>query len=563
MRRSIAILLFGLISAALAVPSAAAAPQELLYAGTRTGPAPTGLPPTTPATLRFICEDGVCVREDADHSAWRITIVDGVGRNSGSEPESGDPCTDDFLEGVTWDITIDAQRLNAVMNFTSEYDKKCPAPAGQTRRVSARPFSVTYEGELVSGECVFQAGGCEASNSPSNAPSGTPPQASATPAPGPASPGSPAGPPGTSSRLGTGDPAARSVVSGLIPPQELSVEPPQLLLAVALTIILVLLVAFPTALLNSATESGSDRFSAWWRGRGKATAHTPAVEADGTAPDAVAVDPPTGPAEPEAQPGSRRGWWWAAGGVAVAGLISCFVDPQFGFNPGSLRLLASVLVGFAVDVALGWLVTIWLVRRIIPGATHDYVFKPVSLVVVVAAVVLTRVTGFEPGIVFGLVAGVAFGAVAAGAAHGKAALAQLGYAFGAAVLAWLAYGALSSQMASGDDFWSTFLLETLGSIAIGGMAALPIALFPVRGLAGQAIWEWNRWIWAGAYAVGLFAFFVVLMPMPFSWQQVQLSLVAWLTIYLAYLGAAVVLWLVLARPLRGGVGLEAGKERVG
>ena len=531
MRRLVAILLFTLVAVGLAAPAAAAAPQELVYSGTRTGPAPAGMPSTMPAALSFWCEDGVCVRVDAEHVAWRIPIVDGVGRSAGSEPEVGDPCGDDFIEAISWDITIDARRLSAVLNFTSEYDKECPAPAGQLKRVSGRPYSVRYEGDLVRGECVFAPDGC-GSAAPSTQPSATPS-------------GAAAGPDQTSSRLGTGDPAARSVVSGLVPPQELAVQPPQLLLAVVVTIILVLLVAFPTALLNSATESGSDRFSQWWQGRGRRPP-------EGVAAGGAGASAPGHTAAVAAAPASRGSWWWAAAGVAAAGLISGFVDPQFGFNPGSLRLLASILVGFAVDVGLGWLVTIWLVRRLAPGATHSFVFRPVSLVIVGAAVVLTRVTGFEPGIVFGLVAGVAFGAVAARAAQGKAALVQLGYAFGVALLAWLGYGVVAGATTAGDDFWATFFLETLGSIAIGGMASLPIALFPVRGLAGQAVWEWNRWIWGASYAVGLFAFFLVLMPMPFSWQEVQLSLVGWLTIYAAYLGVALVMWLVLARPWHKG-----------
>jgi hypothetical protein len=130
----------------------------------------------------------------------------------------------------------------------------------------------------------------------------------------------------------------------------------------------------------------------------------------------------------------------------------------------------------------------------------------------------------------------------------RAALTTLGYAFGVALIAWILYGMMGGGAASGGSFWTTFIIEMLASVAIGGMAALPIALFPVRGLPGSTIWKWNRWIWAGCYAVGLIAFFIVLMPMPFSWAGVSLDLSAWIGIYLAYLVAAVVLWLLIARP---------------
>ncbi len=106
------------------------------------------------------------------------------------------------------------------------------------------------------------------------------------------------------------------------------------------------------------------------------------------------------------------------------------------------------------------------------------------------------------------------------------------------------------QATSGDSFWSTFLVETLSAMAVGGMAALPIALFPLRGLPGHAVWAWNRFVWAGCYVVGLFAFFVVLMPMPFSWEGVHWDLGAWIGVYLAYAVFAVAAWLFLARPWR-------------
>lgn len=323
-----------------------------------------------------------------------------------------------------------------------------------------------------------------------------------------------------SSELGSGNPAAPSVLSALAAPEQVAADlsPARLALTAALTVVLVLLVAFPTALLNSAVDTGVDRFSTWLRQRRVAR-------------------PASG-----ASRSWTSTWWWAACGVAAAALISAFVDPQFGFNPGSVRMLLSLLVGFALDVVLGWFLVIWLAKRLIPDARHSFSFTPITLLVVIAAVLFTRITGFEPGIVFGLVAGVSFGALVSKAQSARVVLLPLGFALLLGVLAWLGYGLIPAS----DSFWPTFLQETLASVAIGGMAALPIALVPLRGLAGHTIWQWSRWAWAGCYAVGLMAFFTVLMPMPFSWSEVSLDLVSWLVIYVAYALIAVVLWLVSA-----------------
>jgi hypothetical protein len=291
------------------------------------------------------------------------------------------------------------------------------------------------------------------------------------------------------------------------------VEGKAVLLALIVAVVLVLLVAFPTTLLNSAAEQGSDRFSAWWRRRRGLG---------------------------EADPGR---WWWAASGVLAAGVVASFVDPEFGLNPGSLRTLVSVLVGFLVDVVIGWSVVVWVTRRLNPGAVASFAFKPVSLVLVALAVLFTRITDFEPGIIFGLVAGVSFGALLDRAGEARASLVTLGYGFVVALVAWLGYSLLGAPQGT----VAVFASETLSAVAIAGMAALPIALFPLPGMPGKAVFTWNRPVWMGAYLVGLAAFFIVLMPMPFSWEQVDWSLRAWIGVYLAYLAAAVVAYLVVAR----------------
>ena len=240
----------------------------------------------------------------------------------------------------------------------------------------------------------------------------------------------------------------------------------------------------------------------------------------------------------------RDGWPLAAAGVLAASVISSFVSPDFGFNAASIRVFLSILLSFVLDAVVGWFVVVWLVRRANPGAKPSFTFAPLTLLVVIAAVIFTRITGFQPGIVFGLVAGVTFGAVLATSGKAKATLISLGYGFAIAVIAWIGYGLLEGA----EGAVAVFTRETLSSLAIGGIAALPIALVPLRGLSGHTVFAWKRWVWITAYAVGLVGFFLVLMPRPFSWAEVPLSIGAWIGIYLAYAVAAVGLWLALVRP---------------
>lgn len=321
----------------------------------------------------------------------------------------------------------------------------------------------------------------------------------------------------STSRLASGEPNAPSVLSALRTSGD--IEARSVVLSALLTIVLVLLIAFPTTLLNSAAEQGSDRFSAWWRRR----------RHRGEPPDPTSS--------------SGAPWWWAAGGVLGAGVISSFVDPQFGLNAGSVRTVFSIFVGFAVEVVLGWVVVVWLVRRTMPAATASFVFRPFSLGLVAAAVAVTRVTGFEPGIIFGLVAGVGFASLAGHSAEAKAALAPLGYGAVVALFAWSAFHLVDQATST----TGVFMAEALSAMAVAGLAALPIALFPVPGMPGAVVFAWSRRAWLAFYAFGLFAFFVVLLPTPYAWDEVGWTLKAWVIGYLVYLAFAVAAWAVLNR----------------
>lgn len=351
------------------------------------------------------------------------------------------------------------------------------------------------------------------------------------------------GPGGASSvsSLASGSWTAPSTLSGLPTVAEAPIFPTQLALSLLVTLILLILVALPTALLNSASEQLTERFGDW---RGQRRAARAAKSVAEPAPD----DAP----EPQTDVVPRhivwRGWPLAALTVLAAALISAFSDPEFGLNPGSLRLIASIAIGFAIEVVLGWTVVVLLVRRLAPGRAA-FEAKPVTLLVVVGAVVLTRLTGFEPGVLFGVVAGVAFAGLTAAAQRARPVLIALGYAFVLALLAWLGYSVLVA--AGAGDGASIFAIETLAAVAASGIAALPIALVPLRGLPGHAVWVWNRWVWVGCYAVGLFAFFFVLMPMPPSWGETSWPLWGWIGAYAIYAVAAVCLWAIAARPWRG------------
>ncbi|WP_345803114.1 hypothetical protein AAIB33_08545 [Microbacterium sp. AZCO] len=469
---------------------------------------------------------GIVVPDDTVLAALGDAAWELPGRLKASGARSGTICGESPAFTPDWSTALALDGDGVTGSVVGEPISEECAGIDTFRAFEPGRRSVITASTLIEGACWFTDEGCvTASATPTESPSPTPSASTSSPTFSPSASAGTETPEPTpaaalnSSQLGTGSPAAPSVLSALATPAEAAVSAQQLMWGGILTLILIVLVAFPTALLNSAVEQGNDRFSNWWTGR-----HT--TGRTGT--------------------GWNRTWPWAALGVLLAAILSSFVDPSFGLNPGSGRVLLSILVSFAIDVVIGWAVTVWLVRAAVPRATHAYGFQPATLLIVVVAVVFTRLTHFEPGIVFGLVAGVAFGALAGRADEGRAALVPMIYAYLLGLLGWLGYAAMGGGEASGRSFWDTFAVETLSAMAIAGMAALPIALFPVRGLAGQAIFRWSRSLWVACYVVGLLSFFVVLMPMPSSWDEVGLDLIVWVALYVAYAVVAVVAWLAVS-----------------
>ena len=202
-------------------------------------------------------------------------------------------------------------------------------------------------------------------------------------------------------------------------------------------------------------------------------------------------------------------------------------------------------------MVLGWLVVVWLVRRTVPGAAASFTFRPLSLVLVAAAVVFTRMTGFEPGIIFGLVAGVGFAALVGRAAEARASMAPLAYGAAVAIIAWGAYHLVNE--ATGTT--AVFVAEALSAMAVAGLAALPIALFPVPSDAGRhRVRVEPTGCWLGCYAFGLFGFFVVLLPTPYAWDEVGWTLKGWVLADVAYLLVAVTVWGAVSRARPNGPG---------
>jgi hypothetical protein len=455
---------------------------------------------------------GVNPRYFRDVPRVGIPIVLSQGRGTIDQKMSQDPCDDNDVSHGAGTMQVEASGDAIRMTWIVE-SRLCSDVDGVLYVLEG--VRETWSGAYASGDpCMVEPSSCASSPTPSDSSQPTPSAggtAGTTPPPGTPTPiASPTA--GAAPALDT-----PSILSTLPVLADSGASTIQVCVAVALALILVLLIAFPTALLNSAVER------------------------------AVSDPPHMAEASP---PRHLEGWRQAGLAVAAAAVISGFVHPDFGVNPQSVRVLASIAIAFVVEGIIGSSVLISLVRRAKPDVAARFVVKPFTLLIVVGAVIVTRVTHFEPAIIFGLVAGVTFSGLLTRADRALSVVVSLGYGFAIALLAWVVYSALRQADLDGGDFGFVFVTETLASFAIAGVAALPIVLVPLYGLPGYAVFTWKKMAWGASYFAGLFCFFVLLMPMPEAWDEVPLPLVVWVSLYVAYSVIAVVAWLIVraARP---------------
>jgi hypothetical protein len=201
--------------------------------------------------------------------------------------------------------------------------------------------------------------------------------------------------------------------------------------------------------------------------------------------------------------GSRLG---VAVFTAVAAALCALLDPSFGSDARSLWTYLGMLAGIVI-VTVAFAVPAWLIHG--RAARPSVKVIPLSLAVGVLCVAISRVTGFQPGYLYGLLIGVAFARELNRAEEARVVAASAGLMLVAAFAAWIALAALPSGEAS--SFALLSVRTALAAVLVAGLEGVAFGLLPFRFLPGEALFAGNRALWAALLGAGMFAFFHVLI----------------------------------------------------
>jgi hypothetical protein len=422
---------------------------------------------TAPGTLTIDClaDGATCtVTATMDGGLWAAVSADVIGAGVLRSVQEArlDNCPDGQISRDALEVRYDAAAATATRARLNE-PRTCEDGPGST--LYSQDITWSFDGALVD----YTAPLAEPSSAPS-------------PSAGP-SPSDSSGPPadGSGSHDGAADATVDRPFAASVPTAaQISTDPAVLLQSALLAALLVFLMPFPSQLFNSTLEAHEDDVRRWFR--------------------LDRIDSAVG----------RIGAFWAswAGVVTftlLATLLYAFLDPGFGFDVGSLATFLGMLLGIVL-VTAAFSVPLLLAHRR-HGDPPTVKVVPISLLIGVACVLVTRLTGFQPGYLYGLLIGLAFARELSAAEEGRATAIGAGLMLAIAIACWLALGVLPTD----DAFGLVVLRTALAALMVAGLEGVVFGLLPMRFLPGEPLYAWNRVAWAALLGIGAFAFFHLLI----------------------------------------------------
>ena len=204
------------------------------------------------------------------------------------------------------------------------------------------------------------------------------------------------------------------------------------------------------------------------------------------------------------------GWPLVVLGLTV--LIYGFVEPGFGLNGRSAVVAASILlcVGTTTYVTEGG--EALFARRRYRQSTGVRPF-PFAMIVAIVGVVLSRVVGFGPGVIYGFVGTTVYlrPSTLSREEAGKSVFVPLLALLAVCIAAWMLVIPLRSWSSDAHAEIPAFFEGAAVSIFVGGLQGLFFSMIPMSFMDGEKIWRWNKLVWLGLASISTFLFWHVLL----------------------------------------------------
>jgi hypothetical protein len=298
--------------------------------------------------------------------------------------------------------------------------------------------------------------------------------------------------------LGTAAAAAPSLAYALPSPLEISLAPQDVARSVGIMSLIMLLLGAPTPIFNSTLSANRALIERY--ARRKLPRRVRRATGGGSM----------------ARVGHRVAalsttWRGFAVYLALITLLYACLDSNFPFS-GAPRTLFTTLVSIAFGTAVSQIPgEIYVRRRYGEGGKVRLVLWTLGLAA--GCVLITRVTGVQPGYVYGIIGGFTFKAALTKDDNGRMTWRGMVILLAAGFAAWFLRIPFQpgTGLIGGDV--GAIANQLLAGIFIGAVESSAIGLMPLRFLSGHTLFSWSRRRWALLWGLGLVLFaHVILYP---------------------------------------------------
>ena len=197
--------------------------------------------------------------------------------------------------------------------------------------------------------------------------------------------------------------------------------------------------------------------------------------------------------------------------LGLAALLFAFEDPTFGFNDETVVLTLSFLAAF---VALTYVYEggqlLMTNRYGVPAAIQIF---PTGVIIAIVFVLVSRIQGFQPGLVFGFIAAhtLTAPAVMTREQQGKQVLWPALAMLSVCVIAWLLASPARDLAQDGDSMWAALPEGIAVGVFVAGIESLFLTMIPIKFMDGHKLISWSKPAWAAIALSSGFLFWHAMM----------------------------------------------------
>jgi hypothetical protein len=275
-----------------------------------------------------------------------------------------------------------------------------------------------------------------------------------------------------------------ALVTSLAQPDQVGTSAKSLVVSAVGALGLLLAIAFPSQLFNSTLDENYDEVRGWF-----------------------------GFHRPHDDEALRHQVLEFIGFVLLGGLLYGLLSPDLAFDRSSAALVLGLSLSLVV-VSLGFRIPHMLYVHHRDGEWGRLRVLPGTAIVAVVCVALSRLIGFQPGYLYGLIAGLAIRRQLAAETSGALTAVSAVSVFTLSLAAWFARAPVSSAIAAAGprpSNWLIALEASLAAIAILGIETVVICLIPLRFVEGSKLAAWSRTAWAVVFGLAAFGFVHILL----------------------------------------------------